>query len=204
MRIDRYEKISKDKYRLFLDNGEVLDLYEDVILEDGLLYNKNIDNIKYDNINNDNVIAELYHNCLSYIKSRLRSEKEIRNYLIKKKASDEQINKVVNKLKKNNIINDDYFCKCFIHDKMMFSMQGEYKIILELRNAGIDENIIQNNYDLFDKKIMREKINKLIEKYLKSDKKNNGFKLKNKIYTNLMNQGFSKDMILEILSSYEF
>lgn len=204
MRIDRYEKISKDKYRLFLDNGEVLDLYEDVILEDDLLYNKNIDSIKYDNINNDNVIAELYHNCLSYIKSRLRSEKEIRNYLIKKKASDEQINKVVNKLKKNNIINDDYFCKCFIHDKMMFSMQGEYKIILELRNAGIDENIIQNNYDLFDKKIMREKINKLIEKYLKSDKKNNGFKLKNKIYTNLMNQGFSKDMILEILSSYEF
>ncbi len=51
---------------------------------------------------------------------------------------------------------------------------------------------------------MREKINKLIEKYLKSDKKNNGFKLKNKIYTNLMNQGFSKDMILEILNSYEF
>ena len=83
-------------------------------------------------------------------------------------------------------------------------MQGEYKIILELRNAGIDENIIQNNYNLFDKEIMREKINKLIEKYLKSDKKNNGFKLKNKIYTNLMNQGFSKDMILEILSSYEF
>lgn len=204
MRIDRYERISKDKYRLFLDNGEVLDLYEDVILEDDLLYNKNIDSVKYDNINNDNVIAEFYHNCLSYIKSRLRSEKEIRNYLIKKKASDEQINKVVNKLKKNNIINDDYFCKCFIHDKMMFSMQGEYKIILELRNAGIDENIIQNNYNLFDKEIMREKINKLIEKYLKSDKKNNGFKLKNKIYTNLMNQGFSKDMILEILSSYEF
>ena len=87
---------------------------------------------------------------------------------------------------------------------MMFSMQGEYKIILELRNAGIDENIIENNYNLFDKEIMREKINKLIEKYLKSDKKNNGFKLKNKIYTNLMNQGFSKDMILEILSSYEF
>ena len=54
MRIDRYERISKDKYRLFLDNGEVLDLYEDVILDDGLLYNKNIDSVKYDNINNDN------------------------------------------------------------------------------------------------------------------------------------------------------
>ena len=43
MKIDKYENLSKDKYRLFLDNGEVIDTYDDVILENNLLMKKDLD-----------------------------------------------------------------------------------------------------------------------------------------------------------------
>lgn len=204
MKIEKIEKKSKDKYRLFLDNGEVIDTYEDVILDNSLLYNKNIDNTKYDKIMKDNETEKYYHDSLSYIKARLRSEKEISDYLAKKKATKEQIDNVVSKLIKQDLINDDYFCKCFIHDKMSFSSQGEYKIINELKKSGISEEIIQNNYYLFDKDILQEKIDKLISKYLKANKNKKGLALKNKIYQNLMNQGFDKEMILTSLNNYEF
>ncbi len=204
MKLIQYEKLSKDKYRLFLDNGEVIDTYEDVILDNGIFYLKEIDSLLYDKIMKETVIQKYYHDCLSYIKVRLRSEKEIREYLKRKKVDDSQIQIIVDKLSQRKIIDDDYFCQCFIHDKLKFSCQGEYKIINELKSLGISEEIIQGHYDLFDREILQEKIDKLIGKYLKSNKKMKGIALKNKVYHNLMNQGFDKEMILSSFEHYEF
>ena len=44
MKIEKYEKIGTLKYRLYLDNGEVIDTYDDVILENELLLKKELDN----------------------------------------------------------------------------------------------------------------------------------------------------------------
>lgn len=204
MKIIKYEKQSKDKYRLFLDNGEVIDTYEDVLLNNHLLYEKNIDSNCYQKIEKETEIQKHYHDCLSYIKARLRSKKEIEDYLYRKKVSEEQIHEVVSLLIEKKMIDDDYFCKCFIHDKMKFSMHGEYKIMNELKNAGIDDDIIKKYAYLFDRDILQEKIDKLILKYLKSNKGKSGIILKNKIYHNLMNQGFDKEMILSSFDKYEF
>ena len=43
MQIVRYQKVGKDKYKLFLDNKESIILYENVILANNLLLNKEID-----------------------------------------------------------------------------------------------------------------------------------------------------------------
>ena len=47
MKIEKYEKIGTLKYRLYLDNGEVIDTYDDVILENELLLKKELDNYLY-------------------------------------------------------------------------------------------------------------------------------------------------------------
>ena len=52
MKIDKYEKIGKDKYRLFLSNGEVIDTYDNVILDNELLLKKELDNSLYNRIIN--------------------------------------------------------------------------------------------------------------------------------------------------------
>lgn len=203
LKIIKYVKKSKDKYQLFMDNGEVLDTYEDVIINNNLLYNKDIDINKYNKISKDNELQRYYNDCLNHIKARLRSKKEIEEFLKRKKVCENLIDEIVLKLEGENLINDEYFCKCFIHDKMKFSTQGEYKIINELKKVGISDDIINRNYYLFDREILYEKIDRLIDKYLKSNKKHSGLVLKNKIYTNLMNQGFSKDMIIESLNKYD-
>lgn len=204
MKIVKYVKKNKDKYQLFFDNGEVVDTYQDVILNNNLLYDKDVDMNKYNKISYDTEFQNYYNDCLKYIKSRLRSEKEIKEFLKRKNVSDELIEKVIGRLIKDKFIDDENYCKCFIHDKMNFSTQGEFKIINDLKKNGISEDIIYKNYYLFDKEILQEKIDKLIIKYIKSNKKSSGMVLKNKIYTNLMNQGFSREMILNSLNKYDF
>ena len=166
MKIVQYVKKSKDQYQLILDNGEVIDTYEDVILHNQLLYHKEIDSVKYNKIISDNEIQKNYNDCLRYIQSRLRSQKEIEEYLKRKKVHEDQIPIIVHRLIEHDFINDERYCRCFINDKLKFSSQGEYRIISDLRKNGIDEEMIFRCYGLFDKKILESKMEKLIDKYV--------------------------------------
>lgn len=204
MKIIKYKKGSNGKYKLLLEDGTTIDTYEDVILNNNLLYKKEIDNNLYNVIINDNMYEEAYNKSVSYIEVRLRSTSEIKVYLKNKKYSEEVINSTINRLLKNNILNDEVFAKSFINDKLNFTTMGPYKIELELKKHYIDTNIISTYINNIDEDILYEKIDKLIIKFIKTNKKHKGFMLKNKIYNNLLNLGYKSSMILEILNNYEF
>lgn len=204
MKILKYKKGSNGKYKLFLEDGSTIDTYEDVILNNNLLYKKEIDNNLYNIIINDNMYEEAYNKSVSYIEVRLRSTNEIKVYLKNKKYSEEVIESTINRLLKNNILNDEVFTKAFINDKLNFTTMGPYKIELELKKHYIDINIINTYINNIDEDILYEKIDKLVTKFIKTNKKHKGFMLKNKIYNNLLNLGYKSSMILEILNNYEF
>ena len=67
MKIDKYEKLKDSMYRLYLDNGEVIDTYDDVILKNDLLIKKEINSSVYNSIMYDNKIQELCNKCIKYI-----------------------------------------------------------------------------------------------------------------------------------------
>ena len=204
IKIIKYKKENNGKYKLFLEDGSTIDTYEDVILKNNLLYKKDIDDSLYNIIMNDNVYEEAYSKSINYIGIRLRSINEMKVYLKSKKYSEEVINIIIERLIKNNLLNDTIFTQAFINDKLNFTTMGPYKIELELKKHNIDNNIISKCISTIDEDIIYEKINKLITKFIKSNKKYKGFLLKNKIYTNLINLGYSYSMILEVLNNYEF
>ena len=204
IKIIKYKQENNGKYKLFLEDGSTIDTYEDVILKNNLLYKKDIDDSLYDIIMNDNVYEEAYSKSINYIGIRLRSINEMKVYLKSKKYSEEVINIIIERLIKNNLLNDTIFTQAFINDKLNFTTMGPYKIELELKKHNIDNNIISKCISTIDEDIIYEKINKLITKFIKSNKKYKGFLLKNKIYTNLINLGYSSSMILEVLNNYEF
>ena len=204
IKIIKYKKENNGKYKLFLEDGSTIDTYEDVILKNNLLYKKDIDDSLYDIIMNDNVYEEAYSKSINYIGIRLRSINEMKVYLKSKKYSEEVINIIIERLIKNNLLNDAIFTQAFINDKLNFTTMGPYKIELELKKHNIDNNIISKCISTIDEDIIYEKINKLITNFIKSNKKYKGFFLKNKIYTNLINLGYSSSMILEVLNNYEF
>lgn len=204
IKIIKYKKETNGKYKLYLENGITIDTYEDVILNNNLLYKKEIDSSLYDIIMNDNIYEEAYSKSVNYIGIRLRSINEMKVYLKNKKYSEEVIDNTIERLIKNNLLNDAIFTQAFINDKLNFTTMGPYKIELELKKHNIDNNIISTCINNIEEDIIYEKINKLITKLIKSNKKYKGFMLKNKIYTNLINLGYSSNMILEILNNFEF
>ena len=202
MKIEKYEKIGTLKYRLYLDNGEIIDTYDEVILENELLLKKELDSYLYHKILIDTNLQEYYNACVKYIQIRLRATKEIDDYLKRKNVTEEDRNHIIEKLTTKGLLNDTYFTQCFIRDKLKFTNMGEYRIINELKKLNISLAIIEENRDLLDKKILQEKINKKIEKAMKSNHKLNNYQLRNKLYTSLLRDGYDSSQVVSSLNQY--
>ena len=202
MRIIKYEKKGNNTYKIHLENNQSINLYEDVIIKNNLLYKKEIGDDLLEKLDKDNSKEDIYNKCVKYISVRIRSIQEIKEYLKRKEIEPEIIDKTIDKLKKNNLLNDEQFAKAFVHDKINFTTMGPYKIEQELKKHKIDSNIISEYLYSIDEEIIDNKINKQITKLMKSSRKKQN--LRNKIYTNLLSLGYSNEMILRNINNYEF
>ena len=167
MKIIKYKKLPGNKYKITLDNNDVI-LYENIIIKNMILLKKDIKEDELKQYLNENIFYEGYYKALNYIKFRMRSTNEIEKYLAKEFNKD-LIEKIILNLTKEGYLNDDYFTKCYINDSINLKNIGPNKIIHELEKLGIDKSIIDKNIKVFTKEKEEEKIKKIIDKKVKTN-----------------------------------
>jgi len=199
MKIIKYEKKGNGKYRVYLENNLKIDLYEEVIIKNNLLYKKEIDHSILMNIDEDNQKYDIYNRCLKYIGTRLRSQYEMKEYIRRYTDNDEIAQEIMKKLLDNQFLNDEAFAKAFINDKFKFTTMGPYMISKELKRHNISDEIIYKYLDQISKQAIAEKMEKQIMKIIKSSK--NRDKSKHKIYDNLMRLGYKSEDILKHINN---
>ena len=200
MKVLKYKKV-KNKYRVYFDNDIKIDLYDDIILKYELLLKKEIDSKTFDKLVLDNNKEDIYNKAVNYISIKIRSKEEIYNYLNKKGYEKEDIINTIDRLKKNNLINDDLYIKSYIHDKFYLSNDGLYKIKKYLLDLKLDEIIIDKYIDEIDREEVLDKLNKLINKKIKSSKNYSGNILKLRLINYFMELGYNRSDIEEILNN---
>jgi len=200
MKIIKYEKKGNNKYRIYLDGNNKIDVYEDVIIKNNLLYKNELTEELIYKIDSENSKYDLYNKSVKYISVRIRSEKEIRDYLKRMTDDYELINEIIDKLYKNKLLDDEQFTRAFINDKFKFSSMGPYMIVSELKKHQISDEIIYKYLNKISNEEIMEKMVKQVNKIVKGNK--NKDKLKNKIYTNLMRLGYYNEDIMKCLNNY--
>ena len=198
MKIDKIKKSGK-KYKIVLEDGTEIKTFDDVIINYNLLYHKEIDDVLLNKILKDNAYYEVYNKVLNLISKKIRSEKEINEFLDK---YDVDKNKIITKLKSINLINDKLFTKAYISDKINLSNEGIDKIKNDLLKHNIDLNIIEEELSKIDANLIDKKIIKLINKKTKNSKYT-GLKLKYKVVNELINLGYDKYKIIEIYDNLD-
>ena len=193
MKILKFKKQSKDKYKLYLDNNSDITLYEDVIIKNNLLITKEISDELLEALKKQNNDMYAYTLALGYISVKMRSIKEINDYLIKKGFNNLVANKVSERLIKEGYLNDLKYTKSFINDSMNLTNKGPQKIKMELIKYGVNKDIIESEIALIDQRKVEEKLNKLIDKELKI-KKGSQNAIKIKLINHFVNLGYSKDL----------
>lgn len=200
MKINKFKKVGTNKYKLFLDDKSIL-VYEDVILKYNLLYKKEIDDELLLKINKDNYKASIYDTALKYIGVRMRSKRELEEYLIKKNFDEKDIKDTIDRLLEQGFLNDKEFCKSYVNDKIHLTNSGLDKIKNELIKLGINEDIIKSTFETIDENILYEKLSRIINKEIKINSKLPVNKMKNKIVNKCINLGYKLENINEILNN---
>jgi len=86
-----------------------------------------------------------YNRVLRFLSFRVRSEKEIEDYLQKKKVEESIVKKIIEKLKKYRFLNDAEFTRIWIEQRTKLKPRAWRIIQFELKRKGISEEIIQGS-----------------------------------------------------------
>ena len=131
---------------------------------------------------------------------RDRSIGEIKEKLILKEYSLEEVKKTIDFLCKNNFLNDERFAKNFIRNQLLIKPLGEYQLRMRLRRKFIQEDIIEkilNESELDEKK----QVNIAFSRWIRVNK--NKEKKYEKVSRHLIGRGFSWDIIKTVLEEHK-
>ena len=201
MKIEKFKKRPNGLYTIYLDNFNSYDFYEEIILKYELLLTKNIEEDELNEIIKDNKNYESYYDALKTLKRTIKTKEEIRKLLTEKKYSKENITFAINTLEKQGYLNDKNYAKSYVHNCIITTTKGPKKIILELEKKGIKEEDYKEALEEYTESIEKEKIEKLVSKKIKSNHNKSAKILKQKLQLDLINNGFSKEIIMEVLNS---
>lgn len=204
MKIIKYKKTTKDRYKIELEDGRELLLYEDVILKFELLLKKEIlesDIMKIETFNQE---CEVYSVALESINHRFKSIYDTREFLIKKEYPIEIIEKAIEKLVEQGYLNDRGFIKSYINNQIVTTNKGPYKIRKELSEHRVDLNIVDEELLVFDEESQLEKIRKVLTRLYNSNRNRGGAVLKKKLVNDLNNLGYDNSIISKVIEEFDF
>ena len=199
MKIQKYIKDRQNKYKVVIDDEEYI-LYDDVIVKYNLLLKSEIDNSSFEEIKTYNDELKSYYDSIKYISRRLRSEKEIYEYLEKKEIHPQIIAKTIKKLKENKFLNDALYLNAYLKDQIYLTNNGPKKIEANLKKLGLDNELIEEKLATISADVWLEKIEKYIDKKIKTNHNSSSNMLKIKITNDLINLGYLKEDIVHILN----
>lgn len=193
-------KFKKTKNNMYLINND-FEVSEELILKYDILLMDEISDDLRRKLIEENSFYLGYNLAIKYLARKMRSIKEMEDYLISKESFNEEI---INQLIKEKYLDDEEFAKAFINDKINLSNDGPFKIRRELEEHLVNEEIIEKELDKFDKNIEILKIRKIIEKKNNSNRNKSSYIIKSKIFTDLMNLGYTKEYINLVIEEFDY
>ena len=109
-----------------------------------------LDDEKISQLRNDDQYEVAYQRAIKFIDYRPRSESEVRKNLHDHVISDEIIERVVDRLKQLNLINDARFAQIWIENRNTFRPRSRRALNAELRQRGIDAQTIDESLEDLD------------------------------------------------------
>lgn len=149
-------------------------------------------------------LKKYLENTYRYLAIRNRSEKEIRDYLTKKKAAPEIIEHIVSLLKEQKFLNDETFARSWVAQRARFRPKGKSALKFELQQKGIAKEIIEQVLSEEQEDLPDEltQAMRLIEKRVEKMKDKPRQEIYNKVGAFLARRGFSWEIIKKAIDTH--
>ncbi|MFG6149666.1 recombination regulator RecX [Halobacillus sp. B23F22_1] len=198
------QKKNKNRYNIYLDRGQGeaygFSVDEDILIKYRLSKSTELEESTIEALIQKDTIHKVYTQTINYLSYRMRSEKEIRNYLVKKEVDEEHIDEIIRRLYQEKLLDDLEFAKALVRTRINTSTKGPLMLKKELIEKGVDASLADEAVQEFPFDQQVEKAVKLAEKKLKSDRKKSQRQQIQNVQQHLMQKGFNSDIIKESLT----
>ncbi|WP_087975135.1 recombination regulator RecX [Oceanobacillus rekensis] len=192
---------NKNRYNIFLNTakGEEygFSVDEAILIEYRLRKGLELEDSMITTLVQKDTLHKSYTQAINFLSYRMRSKKEIIDYLVKKEVDGEHIDQIIIKLTNENLIDDEQFANMFVLTRINTSSKGPKLIKKELMDKGVSQVIAESALENYPIEIQYEKIKKLMSKKINSSKKESYKKQVQKLQTTLLQKGFAQAAIKE-------
>ncbi|CAH2715657.1 Regulatory protein RecX [Neobacillus rhizosphaerae] len=198
---------NQDRLNVFIDYGKgeefAFSIDSDILIKFQLKKGMELDDFSTMEIQYQDDIRKAYNLAINYLARRMRSEKEISDYLNQKEVDEPVINEVLHKLTAQRYINDGEYALAYVRTQVNTTDKGPNLIKLELKEKGISEVIRLQALEEFPLELQIEKASKVTEKFFQKGSKESLKIQKQKLEQLLQRKGFSFEVIHIALNETE-
>jgi len=187
---------NKKRVNIYLDGKFAFPLDADNFLKAGLKVGQKLSEKEVEDLIFKNESQKLLDRAYRLLSFRPRSEKEIKDYLRKKKTTPKLSSWVIKKLKKQGHLDDKEFAHWWVDQRSTFRPRGKFGLMMELRQKGIDKTIIEKTIDKIDELSLATK---LAQKKLRGYKNLSREEFYQKMTAFLSRRGFSWETIKSVI-----
>ena len=193
-------RTKKNHYLLTIKINEVEEKHlvsENIIIIYNLLTPRELTQNEYKTISLVKIEDFLYEKALVFIDFKMRTISEVKKRLRKEIKDEDLINKVIKRLKDDKYLNDDFYVRTYLNEKLEYDLVGPGYIKEKLILKGVHYDLIDQHLIKFTEKYQYDKINQIIKNETK-------FKIKKtyqKAYLSLKRKLVTKGFLLNIIES---
>ncbi|MGX1983674.1 regulatory protein [Thermolongibacillus altinsuensis] len=196
------EKNNHERFRIYVDRGDgkeyMFTVDQDVLIQFQLKKGKEISEEQLNQMLYEDLIKQAYQMSLRFLSYRMRSEKEVRDFLHKKNVPHDVIEKVLHTLRQNRYVDDQQFAIAYVQTQKKTTWKGPQLIYKELLEKGVEQEIIEEAITQYLISEQIEKAKKWIEKVRKQSKKRSEKEQKMHVVQTLKMKGFTQEVIDEV------
>lgn len=188
------QKGKSEEYYIELDGEKKGIIQLETIYKHHLKEGKELDEQEFSIIKEESDNLTCFSKALAYISSRLKTEKQMKDYLLAKGYSYEVTKDAINKLKEYGYLNDEYYAKTFA--EIAGKNKGKKYIKQQLYLKGVKSEVV-DNLELCDDE---ESCKQVCQKWLKGKTLPLVQKDKEKLYRFLLSRGFEYETIRRVVN----
>lgn len=187
---------NNNRFTIYLDGQYYCGLNAETIVKNGIKTGMDIEKETIDNYQLESEKTTALEKLVNYMGSRLRTEKQLFDYLAGKGYAKATCDYCMEKLKEYNFINDKQYVAAYVETNKR--KKGKKLLELELRQKGITDDILQDSFEEYEND--EEVIKTILIKYLKN--KELSRETFQKAYRHLMSKGFESGEVLRVVRQH--
>lgn len=138
----KLQKRNKNRVNIYLDGEYAFGLAK--IVAAWLKVGQELTDEKIKQLQEQDTTDVALQKAINFLSYRPRSEDEVRKNLKKKDFEEHVITKVMERLLRNGLVDDQKFAKLWVENRSEFRPRGSRVLRMELREKGIHEEIIES------------------------------------------------------------